>query len=167
MDLDAGGKVLFDEFCSWYTEKVTPGRVVATSTTQFMAPRKGKKVKPPKAWTTEQVRLKKEFDLLEADFIAIAKDRTKLKLLWDRMDSNGSGTISLAEIDILMVTRYPLLNFKPAIMRAYKQTCLQEGGDGDACIDPPEFPQLLVCESCFKCSPAFVNLSSVLSVKAW
>merc|ERR1712146_724453 len=30
------------------------------------------------------------------------------------------------------------------LMRAYKQTCLKEGGDGDAWVEPDEFPQLLV-----------------------
>ena len=78
------------------------------------------------------------------EFIAITKDPTKLRVLWARMDGNGNGNISLAEIDKLMVARYPLLNNKPALMRAYKQACLMEGGDGDAVIEPPEFPQLLV-----------------------
>merc|ERR1719272_671323 len=52
--------------------------------------------------------------------------------------------VSLAEIDKLMVQDYPLLNHKPALMRAYKQTCLKEGGDGDAWVEPNEFPQLLL-----------------------
>jgi Ca2+-binding EF-hand superfamily protein len=84
------------------------------------------------------------FDVLEADFIGIASDAVRLKELWQSMDSNNSKTISLAEIDKLMVSRYPLLNHKPALMRAYKQTCLKDGGDGDAYIDPPEFPMLLI-----------------------
>merc|ERR1712086_260937 len=64
--------------------------------------------------------------------------------LWDVMDFNDNQIVSLAEIDKLMVQRYPLLNHKPALMRAYKQTCLKEGGDGDAWVEPGEFPQLLL-----------------------
>ena len=37
-----------------------------------------------------------------------------------------------------------MLNHKPALMRAYKQTCLKDGGDGDAWVEPPEFPMLLL-----------------------
>ena len=84
------------------------------------------------------------FAALQAEFIGITKDPTKLKVLWARMDSNGNGSISLAEIDQLVEQRYPLLNNKPALMRAYKQTCLKDGGDGDAFIEPHEFPMLLV-----------------------
>ena len=36
-----------------------------------------------------------------------------------------------------------LLNNKKALMRAYKQTCLKDGGDGDAWVEPAELPQLL------------------------
>ena len=65
-------------------------------------------------------------------------------MLWARVDSNGNGNVSLAEIDLVVVARYPLLNNKPALMRAYKQTCLADGGDGDAWVEPKEFPMLLV-----------------------
>merc|ERR1712146_364852 len=59
-------------------------------------------------------------------------------------DFNDNQIVSMGEIDKLMVERYPLLDHKPALMRAYKQTCLKEGGDGDAWVEPDEFPQLLV-----------------------
>ena len=55
----------------------------------------------------------------------LAKEPTKLKVLWARMDVNRSGTLSLAEIDRAVVQKYPLLNNKPALMRAYVQTCLR------------------------------------------
>ena len=88
--------------------------------------------------------LKQKFDALEEEFIGIAKDPKQLEKLWDLMDFNDNQIVSLAEIDKLMVQQYPLLNHKPALMRAYKQTALKEGGDGDAWIEPDEFPQLLV-----------------------
>merc|ERR1711988_1483177 len=86
----------------------------------------------------------KKFDKLEKEFAALANDPTKLNELWDLMDFNDNQIVSLAEIDKCVVERYPLLNNKPALMRAYKQTCLKEGGDGDAWVEPKEFPQLLV-----------------------
>ena len=88
--------------------------------------------------------LKEDFDALEAEFIGATKDATKLRVFWARIDSNGNGMVSLAELDLWIVAKYPLLNCKPALMRAYKQTCLKDGGDGDAFIEPHEFPMLLV-----------------------
>ncbi len=44
-----------------------------------------------------------------------------------------------------MVERYPLLNNKPALMRAYKRTISREGGgDGDDWVEKKEFKQLLI-----------------------
>ena len=42
----------------------------------------------------------------------------------------------------LKVERYPLLDNKPALMRAYKQTTLKDG-DGDAWVERKEFPALI------------------------
>merc|ERR1711865_500380 len=86
----------------------------------------------------------KDFDELEKKIMAIAKDPAELAKLWDDMDFNDNQLVSLAEIDKLMVQDFPLLNHKPALMRAYKQACLKEGGDGDAWVEPDEFPRLLV-----------------------
>ena len=102
--------------------------------------RKPKKRKQTKA----QRQLKQKFDALEEEFIGGAKDPKWVEELWDVMDFNDNQIVSLAEIDKLMVQRYPVLNCKPALMRAYKQTCLKEGGDGDAWVEPDEFPMLLV-----------------------
>ena len=54
----------------------------------------------------------------------------------------GAAALALPTTD--SVRRYPVLNHKPALMRAYKQTCLKDGGDGDAWVEPPEFAMLLV-----------------------
>ncbi len=49
-----------------------------------------------------------------------------------RLDSNGNGRVSLAEIDKFVSEQYPILNNKPALMRTYKLTISPEGGgDGD------------------------------------
>ena len=42
-----------------------------------------------------------------------------------------------------MVYSYPKLNNKKALMRAYKQTCLMDGGDGDAWVEPEELPDVV------------------------
>ena len=68
----------------------------------------------------------------------------RLNEFWEILDVNGNGKVSLAEIDKLMVYSYPKLNNKKALMRAYKQTCLMDGGDGDAWVEPEELPMLLV-----------------------
>ncbi|CAJ1434970.1 unnamed protein product, partial [Effrenium voratum] len=53
--------------------------------------------------------------------------------------------VSLAEIDRLVVDQYPLLNHKPALMRAYQKTISKPGGgDGDAWVEKKEFKTLLV-----------------------
>ena len=45
-------------------------------------------------------------------------------------------------ISILQSERYPELDCKPALMRAYKKTTLRDG-DGDAWVEKKEFPALL------------------------
>jgi len=65
--------------------------------------------------------------------------RTKL---WRGLDFNGNGIVSLAEIDKWVVERYPLLNSKPALMRAYKKTTLKDG-NGDDWVQRREFIKLL------------------------
>ena len=81
----------------------------------------------------------KKFRNLEKEVMDMAKDE-----FWEILDVNGNGKVSLAEIDKLMVYSYPKLNNKKALMRAYKQTCLMDGGDGDAWVEPEELPMLLV-----------------------
>lgn len=86
----------------------------------------------------------KKFRDLEKEVMDMAKDPYRLNEFWEILDVNGNGKVSLAEIDKLMVYSYPKLNNKKALMRAYKQTCLMDGGDGDAWVEPAELPQLLV-----------------------
>jgi hypothetical protein len=62
--------------------------------------------------------------------------------LWHALDYNGNGLVSLAEIDKWVVEQYPLLDHKPALMRAYKKTTLKDG-DGDAWVEKHEFGPLV------------------------
>jgi hypothetical protein len=72
----------------------------------------------------------------------------KCKELWSRTDFNGNGYVSLAEIDKLIVEMQndpgsPFVGFnnKPALMRAYKASCL--GGKNGDWVERGEFPFLL------------------------
>lgn len=98
----------------------------------------------PKSYTPSLKRFNKKFKKVEAEFEAMAKDPARLDQFWDILDINGNNLVSLAEIDKLVVYTYPILNNKKALMRAYKQTCLKDGGDGDAWVEPKELPQLLL-----------------------
>ena len=67
------------------------------------------------------------FDAVEQEFHKLLSDHVKLKELWTRLDFNGNGIVSLAELDKLMVEAYPVLNHKPALMRAFQKTTLRDG----------------------------------------
>ena len=61
--------------------------------------------------------------------------------VWNRADFNGNGGCSLAELDKLAVEKGWSLS-KPALMRAYKKTTLQDG-DGDPWVEKKEFPAFI------------------------
>jgi Ca2+-binding EF-hand superfamily protein len=83
-----------------------------------------------------------KLNALEDNIRADTKTKTLRTALWQSLDFNGNGIVSLAEIDKWVVERYPLLNSKPALMRAYKKTTLKDG-DGDAWVERKEFIKLL------------------------
>merc|ERR1719277_1502636 len=76
-------------------------------------------------------------------------DPGSLKQLWKRLDVNGNGKCSLAELDKLVVemvasNTWPAwLNNKPALMRAFHAADLLEG-DGDGWVEACEFHALLL-----------------------
>ena len=59
--------------------------------------------------------------------------------LFHRMDYNGNGALSLAEIDKAVVELYPGYDHKPVLMRAYKAADV----DQDGLIERREFRKLL------------------------
>lgn len=79
----------------------------------------------------------------EKEIKAALNDPAQLKAYWRQLDFNGNNIVSLAEIDKFVVERFPILNNKPALMRAYKKTTLRDG-DGDSWVEKKEFPALLV-----------------------
>lgn len=149
MDGNHGGQVLFVEFCAWIRKRVNPD-----SNPNFDAdiysgnhcgklPKNMRKQGGNKATHSHFVKTKcfKEFDDLEAKIQDIMRNRKKLLDLWRRIDFNGNNIVSLAEIDKLVVEAYPLLNHKPALMRAYKKTI--RDGNGDDWVQKREFKSLL------------------------
>ena len=62
----------------------------------------------------------------------------ELNKMWQALDCNGNGIVSLAEVDRWIVEQFPLLNHKPALMRAFITTTKREG-DGDDWVERHEF----------------------------
>lgn len=81
--------------------------------------------------------------------VALLKDKKAVKDLWTRIDFNGNGYVSLAEIDKMVVEMEKGgkgifakgFNNKPALMRAYKASCM--GGRKADWVERREFPFLL------------------------
>ena len=61
------------------------------------------------------------------------------KVVFKKMDNNGNGTLSLAEIDKAVISLWPSFNQKPALMRAYKAADV----DGNGFVNRREFRLLL------------------------
>jgi Ca2+-binding EF-hand superfamily protein len=66
-------------------------------------------------------------------------DRAERHALFDRIDYNGNGALSLAEIDKAVVELWPRFDHKRALMRAYKAA----DRNGDGFIKRAEFSRLL------------------------
>ena len=64
----------------------------------------------------------------EGGGVLILPDKRARDELFKRMDYNGNGALSLAEIDKAVVELWPQFNNKPALMRAYKAA--DKSGDG-------------------------------------
>jgi len=146
IDANHGGQVLFVEFCAYIRKRVNPDANPAFDGDIISGVNCGKVVRKHhghKASHAHYITQKnfRDFDELEQKIKSLMQDRTQLKALWDRIDFNGNNIVSLAEIDKLVVEAYPLLNHKPALMRAYKATI--KAGDGDDWVDRKEFKSLL------------------------
>jgi len=146
IDTNSGGQVLFVEFCAYIRKRVNPDDNPNFDADIVSGEHCGKVLRKHgghKATNSHFVCKKcfKDFDELEKVIKAIVRDKKKLKELWNRLDFNGNNIVSLAEIDKLAVEAYPLLNHKPALMRAYKKTIKE--GNGDDWVQKKEFKSLL------------------------
>lgn len=73
-------------------------------------------------------------DLLKDDAPRIP-DRAECDKIFDSIDTNSNGTLSLAELDLACIRLWPALNHKAAIMRAYKLA----DDSGNGWLDKAEF----------------------------
>mmetsp|Transcript_88339 Transcript_88339/g.166468 ORF Transcript_88339/g.166468 Transcript_88339/m.166468 type:complete len:509 (+) Transcript_88339:103-1629(+) len=148
IDRNSGGQVLFVEFCAYIRKRVSPDANPNFDGDIISGEKCGQAIRRSlghKATHTHTVTRKclAKFDDLEKEFKNIALSQDKLRSLWDRIDFNGNNIVSLAEIDKLCVEAFPLLNHKPALMRAYKATINAKDSDGDDWVDKKEFKCLL------------------------
>merc|ERR1712070_573185 len=146
IDTNGGGQVLFVEFCAYIRHRVNPDDNPAFDADISSGEKCSthmRKAAGHKATHTHFVKQKtfKDFDDLEKEIKGIIADNGKLRELWQRLDFNGNNIVSLAEIDKLAVEKYPVLNHKPALMRAYKATI--KAGNGDDWVQKKEFKSLL------------------------
>jgi Ca2+-binding EF-hand superfamily protein len=146
LDRDGGGTADFTEFCFWVRMKVTPEHNHAFDTDKQGATRMAKK--QPAEATSGVVMKKKscaDFDKLEKKLKAMCTEESGkgVQKLWKRLDFNGNNLVSLAEIDKWVVETWPLLNHKPALMRAFKATT-EAGGNRDGYVHKKDFKQLLM-----------------------
>jgi len=148
IDRNGGGQVLFVEFCAYVRKRVNPDCkpnfdkdiISGEDCTVHMRRTHGNKA--THTHCVQQKSLQK-FDNLEADFKKICQDKQRLRKLWSCIDFNGNNIVSLAEIDKMCVEQYPLLNHKPALMRAYKATIHGAGSNDDDWVNKKEFKALL------------------------
>jgi Ca2+-binding EF-hand superfamily protein len=75
--------------------------------------------------------------------MAAAKDKAQLHSMWQHLDGNGNGNVSLAEIDLFVKSKWPLLNHAPALMRAFKATTHTTVVTSATCIRESHLPALL------------------------
>ena len=66
----------------------------------------------------------------------VAPTKAEREKLFKRMDYNGNGALSLAEIDKAVLELYPGFDNKPALMRAYKAADVSADGFVRCCQRP-------------------------------
>jgi len=155
IDGNSGGQVLFVEFCAYVRKRVNPDDDPSFDADIISGTKCSVHMKKMQAGSGRHHRdaaslggfVKKktisDFDDVEAKFKKTINNLPQLRELWHRIDFNGNNIVSLAEIDKFVVELYPVLNHKPALMRAYKATINSEAADGDDWVDKKEFKMLL------------------------
>ena len=139
--------MLFTQFCMWVAKSHCPiDGIVQTeyvSAAEGIQHMKHNRLSTSNAKQTNTKRLA-VYDALEKEFLSLlSKSHTaELQQLFNNLDKNNNELVSLAEIDLFVINKYPALNHKPALMQAYQQTTHRDG-DGDAYVERPEFPALL------------------------
>lgn len=147
VDVNGGGQVLFVEFCAYVRHRINPDANHTFDADIVSGEHCGRNIraKHGHAATRDLAVQKKtvsQFDDLEAKFKGFMADNKELHKMWQVLDFNGNNIVSLAEIDKWVVEQYPLLNHKPALMRAYKRT-IKEHAQKDEWVHKKDFKALL------------------------
>lgn len=124
IDTNGGGLVLFDEFCHWMAVNKSTWGASSDDVSNLTA-------SLAKTTINEAKDIEKDFEpeLIPEGLQNIkVPPEAEIMELFDRLDENASGKLSLAELDKGIVMSYPSLNNKPAIMAAYKAA--DRNGDG-------------------------------------
>jgi Ca2+-binding EF-hand superfamily protein len=170
MDQNAGGQVLFDEFCTYCMNAMEMGDDTVATFDVVESAETGDNAAAPvvegdaaagaPANAVVLQTLHRVVNFEEERRIAkeIFSNKETLSRLWSILDFNGNGIVSLAEIDKMVVWLsddtgstsaayngfFYGMNNKPALMRAYKRTISTEGGgDGGDYVHKKHFTILL------------------------
>jgi Ca2+-binding EF-hand superfamily protein len=147
IDTDNGGQILFVEFCAYIRHRVNPDHDPSFDADVISGEHSGQTMRKKGGdhATHGHFVAKKcleDFDKLENKLKETLKSQDALKKAWTSLDFNGNGIASLAEVDKWVLDQYPLLNHKPALMRAF-QRCIKSG-NGDDWVEKKEFKSLLM-----------------------
>lgn len=154
IDADNSGAVSFEEFCVFMRGQVCgPGDAHEEAADKHNADtlEAMKKASGDAATMGGMVKKKNfaDFDRLEKKIKSICAEQSGrgATKLWRCLDYNGNGYVSLAEVDKFVVEKYPLLNHKPALMRAFQASKNVNGtqtGFAADNIERKEFKLLLI-----------------------
>jgi Ca2+-binding EF-hand superfamily protein len=133
MDLNHGGFILFEEFCGWIA-KYRPGLDIDLRREVVKVTKAAEAKKHQPAVNHPKTHAAAEPAPAAAQKIAVPPQK-ECMALFHRMDPNGNGMLSLAELDKGVLELWPEFNNKPAIMRAYKAA----DRDGEGFVTKGEF----------------------------
>jgi len=149
IDADGSGEVEFGEFCLYIRKRMEPKPSDGTTEADNLKSAAQELLRQSgagdAATTGSMVRKKHfvDFDNLEKKIKEVCAEggNRGLNKMWKQLDFNGNNIVSLAEIDKWVVEKYPLLNHKPALIRAQKATLAQ--GNKKDWVEKKEFKFLV------------------------
>jgi Ca2+-binding EF-hand superfamily protein len=141
VDSDGSGRLHFTEFYPWFVQ-------MNISHGSFEAYR-GEDVIPFKRFSMRQEKeetfeLSKFLDAQEIAWQQCTVDPAKMKKEWNRLDSNGNGLVSGAEVDTWVQQHHKPLRVRAVIKQAVIQTLKSSDGTVAEYIKRDTFPNLLV-----------------------
>lgn len=141
VDSDGSGRLHFSEFYPWFVQT----NIAHGSYESY----RGEDVVPFKRFAMRQEKeeafeLSKFLDAQEIAWKQCAVDATKMTKEWNRLDSNGNGLVSGAEVDTWVQQYHKPLRIRAVIKQAAIQTLQSPDGTSAEYIKRDTFPALLV-----------------------